>query len=204
MPLIDHSLHSRSRTVLRIAAGILGFCVLVPCGGMVLAATGQPDRTGSVFALAVFLGAFALLHWGITASRTGRDAAWLRRHLRACRVTLGLAALVELVLFSGLPIPTSLSALGPHLPILAMLAATLTAAVLLRRAPRAAFALLLVMALWCAFVVVRLLWRIEDWRMPGAGAAYAIAFALNFWTAAAVWQATWAFRRVRPLLDPAR
>lgn len=115
---------------------------------------------------------------------------------------LGLAAIVELVLYSGLPLPTTLRGFGPHVPIVAMLTATVGAAVLLRRAPRAAHALLAGLSLWGAFVVARLVWTIG--RAEAIGPAYAVASLLIFCMVAGVWHALWAFGRVRPLLDAAR
>ena len=59
---------SRPRAALRMAAGILGFCLLVAFGTTVLAGAGQPDWTGSMIALATIFAAFASLHWGMVAT----------------------------------------------------------------------------------------------------------------------------------------
>ncbi|HEX8452250.1 MAG TPA: hypothetical protein VF647_09155 [Longimicrobium sp.] len=205
MPPADPLPHSRFRAALRVAAGILGFCVLAAFGATVLAATREPNRTGMVVALAAIFAAYASLHWGLVAvmNRPATDPqARLRRHLRACRVTLGIAAFVEIFLLSGLPVPRSFSDLGAHLPHLALLAATVGAAVLLRRSPRAAHALLLAASAWCFFVVARLVWALGHSEVIGP--AYAVVSLLIFSMVAGIWFALWAFRRVRPLLDTAR
>ncbi|HEY0153445.1 MAG TPA: hypothetical protein VGB92_15665 [Longimicrobium sp.] len=193
------------RAALRISAGVIGSAVLLVFGLTVLAATGQPDRTGSLIALVTIFVAFASLHWGLVAAMnrpTIDPQKRLRRHLRACRVALGIAALVEIFLLSGLPVPGSFSDLGAHLPHLALLAAMVGAAVLLRRSPRAAHALLLAASAWCLFIVARLLWALGHSEVIGP--AYAIVSLLIFSMVAGIWFALWTFRRVRPLLDPAR
>lgn len=195
--------YPRLRSTLRTLGGVLGGFVLFVLGATVLAATGRADRTGSVIALFVIVGAFALLHWGIRHLLDHpAPEVRVRRHLRACRLALGYAAFVEFYLMMGLPVPASLRDLPAILPLLITFLATVAAAVLLRRSARVAHVLLVALSAWGIVTIVNLVWSIASDSPGMEGPAYAIAILLVICMVVATWYALWTFRRVRPLLAP--
>lgn len=186
---------------LRVAVGVLGFLLLAVFGATVLAAMGQPGPIGSIVALVSLFGAFASLHWGLKGilDRSADPLARARGHVRMGRFALGLATLVGLYFMSALPLPPSAAELPLYLEWGLVVGAVVAAAVLMRRKPGAAHALLVGTSLWAAAGFARATWRFGTGG-ERIGPALAASFFLIFLMVASIWYALWAFRRVRPIL----
>jgi hypothetical protein len=168
--------------------------VLAGIGGCVgvLAATAllAPANVTLAWALLIlgFLGLGVTRHSG---------APW-----RPVRMSLGAACVVATYMFSGLPWPPRGAELGSAVVLALSVVASVTAGVVLERAPHLAAGLLLLLGSYGAFMLVRFGYAVrqgiavDGYNGPATVLAFVVAACTGAGWIAAVWHARALFRRV--------
>lgn len=177
------------RTILRYLAATLLLVAGLVLGTTVLAAAGGAHRVayaiaGSCYAFSL-LGAHAALRW-----RAAPAATPLRRTVL---FPLAFAGLAECYMLLGLPWPPTRALLAEVWPLVLAFVLTLGAIALTWRRNEAVRWLLLPLAAWGVWLIVRLFWWFPaegmEQRGPGAALSVLLVFTVALTLIAAYWSA---------------
>ena len=196
----------QARSAGRIAAAVLVLLVGLVLGTTAIAASAELNAASGIAALVCYAlgltGAHFLLR-PTAAARTTEPEEWRRQLVRAVRVPLGFAALVQALMLATAPMQWR--ELISYLPLAAVFTVTIAAGILATRSPRVAYWLLQLLALYAVFALGRAIWLFFGGGAKGAGPAVALSFVIAMSAMGALLGAWWSGRHLDCLsLESAR
>jgi hypothetical protein len=186
--------------VARLTAGITTLVVAWLLATTALAATRQPDREASLAAMTGYLVGVAALFWAIH-SRT-RDAMvpstmLAHRQVRAARIALVAAGVLEIMLLSSVPLPLTSTSLRGFLPLALLFLMTVISGITLGVNHRVGPTAFSILAVGVALFTIRLLFTSIQGQSTLGGPSYALSYLLVVAMLTALGSACLSYRNLR-------